>query len=117
MPNPNDWPITERPRERLLAQGPAVLSDAELLAIVLGRGNANASAIDVARGLLGRHGNLSSLFGTPVTTLARSQGLGPARAAKLKAGIELVRRLLREEVTQGTALTSPEAVRDYLRLT
>ena len=117
MPSTNDWPVAERPRERLLAQGPAVLSDAELLAIVFGSGNANGSALDCARGVLGRHGNLSRLLGTPVSTLARSDGLGPARAAKLKAGVELARRLLREEVSQGSALTSPEAVRDYLRLT
>jgi DNA repair protein RadC len=117
MPSTNDWPITERPRERLLAQGPAVLSDAELLAIVFGSGNANGSALDVARGVLGRHGNLSKLFGAPVSILARSHGLGPVRTAKLKAGVELARRLLREEVIQGSALTSPEAVRDYLRLT
>src|SRR5438270_4684141 len=117
MHNTNDWPMAERPRERLLAQGPAVLSDAELLAIVFGSGNANGSAVDVARGVLGRHGNLSTLFGVPVSTRARSDGLGQVRTAKLKAGMELARRLLREEVSQGRALTSPEAVRDYLRLT
>jgi len=73
MPSTNDWPLAERPRERLLAQGPGVLSDAELLAIVFGSGNANGSALDCARGVLGRHGNLSRLFGTPVSTLARRE--------------------------------------------
>jgi DNA repair protein RadC len=117
MPTIADWPLSERPRERLLAQGPDALTDAELLAIVLGSGNAAASALEVARGLLGRHRNLSGLFGAPLAHLAGRQGIGPVRAAKLKAGMELARRLLREEMERGDALTSPQAVRDYLRLT
>ena len=112
-----NWPAGERPRERLFAQGASALTDAELIAVVLGAGNARASALDVARGLLGRHRNLSGLFGAPLTKLASSEGIGPAKAAKLKAGVELARRLLREEMTHGNALTSPETVRDYLRLT
>jgi DNA repair protein RadC len=112
-----EWPASERPRERLIAHGAAALTDAELLAIVLGSGTARASALDVARDLLGHHRSLSSLFGAPAATLASAKGLGPTKAAQLKAGIELARRLLREEVTHGSALTSPEAVRDYLRLT
>jgi DNA repair protein RadC len=111
-----DWPVTERPRERLLAHGAAALTDAELIAVVLGAGNARASALDVARDLLGRHRNLSGLFGESIAKLAGTDGVGPVRAAKLKAGMELARRLLREEMTHGDALTSPEAVRDYLRL-
>ena len=117
MPSVTQWPASERPRERLFAHGPAALTDAELIAVVLGAGSGRASALDVARDLLGRHRNLSGLFGTPVAKLADTEGLGPAKAAKLKAGVELARRLLREEMTQGDALTSPEAVRDYLRLT
>jgi DNA repair protein RadC len=65
-----DWPATERPRERLFAHGAAALTDAELIAVVLGAGNGRASALEVARDLLGRHRNLSGLFGTPVTKLA-----------------------------------------------
>jgi DNA repair protein RadC len=84
---------------------------------VLGAGNAKASALDVARDLLGRHRSLSALFGEPLAKLAGAAGVGPARTAKLKAGVELARRLLREEMSHGDALTSPEAVRDYLRLT
>jgi DNA repair protein RadC len=112
-----DWPATERPRERLLANGPAALTDAELLAVVLGTGTRCASALDRARELLGRHRGLAGLFAEPLATLAGAGGVGPANAARLKAGIELARRLLREEIAQGSALTSPEAVRDYLRLT
>lgn len=116
MPNIADWPASERPRERMFAHGPAALTDAELIAVVLGAGRAGASALDVARDLLARHRGLSGLFGESLETLADVEGVGPAKAAKLKAGIELSRRLLREEVTQRDALTSPDAVRDFLRL-
>ena len=111
------WPASERPRERLLAHGAAALTDAELIAVLLGSGNARTSALDVARDLLGRHRSLSALFGEPLPRLAAKDGIGPVRAAKLKAGIELARRLLREEMSRGDALTSPDVVRDYLRLT
>jgi DNA repair protein RadC len=112
-----EWPPGERPRERLIAQGAAALTDAELLSVVLGTGTPGASSLDIAHELLGRHRSLSGLLGESVGRLAATRGLGPARAAKLKAGVEIARRLLREEVTRGNALTSPEAVRDYLRLT
>ena len=64
------WPASERPRERLFAHGAAALTDAELIAVVLGAGNARASALDVARDLLGRHRNLSGLFGESIAALA-----------------------------------------------
>ena len=117
MPSIADWPVSERPRERLIAHGAAALTDAELIAVVFGAGNARASALDQARELLGRHRGLAGLLGEPLATLAGTCGVGPAKAAKLKAGVELARRLLREEMIAGDALTSPEAVRDYLRLT
>ena len=117
MPGIAEWPPGERPRERLFAQGAAALTDAELLAVVIGTGTSSASSVDIARSLLARHRGLSGLFAEPLAKLANADGVGPVKAAKLKAGIELARRLLREEMTQGDALTSPEAVRDYLRLT
>ncbi|HJU20923.1 MAG TPA: DNA repair protein RadC [Casimicrobiaceae bacterium] len=116
MPSIADWPASERPRERLFAHGPAALTDAELIAVVLGAGHAGASALDVARDLLARHRSLSGLFGESLAAIADVEGVGPAKAAKLKAGVELARRLLREEVTHRDALTSPDAVRDFLRL-
>ena len=110
------WPANERPRERLLAQGVAALTEAELLAVVLGTGCIGATSLDVARDLLARYRGLSALLAESIDKLARVKGLGTAKAAKLVAGVEIARRLLREEVTHGSALTSPEAVRDYLRL-
>jgi DNA repair protein RadC len=111
-----DWPRRERPRERLLAHGAAALSDAELLAVVLRTGIGGASALDVARDLLARHRGLTGVLGATGASLEQSRGLGPAKVAQLKAGIELARRMLIEEVRHGDVLTSPEAVRDYLRL-
>ena len=112
-----EWPASERPRERLIAQGAAALTDAELLAVILGTGTAGASSLDIARELLGRHRGLSGLLAEPAARPTGIKGLGPTKLAKVRAGVEIARRLLREEVTHGSALTQPEAVRDYLRLT
>jgi DNA repair protein RadC len=110
-----DWPPQERPRERLLALGPESLADAELLAILLRTGARGKSAVDLARDLLSRFGSVSALLesregagGTP--------GLGEAKLAQLKAALELARRALKEEISTRSALRSPKAVRDYLRL-
>jgi DNA repair protein RadC len=110
------WSVSERPRERLLAQGAAALSDAELLSILLRTGVAGRSAIDVARDSLHACDGIAGLLGSPVARLAALRGWGTAKAAVVKAAVELARRLAREELRRGNALTSPEAVRDYLRL-
>lgn len=111
-----DWPADERPRERLLKQGAGVLSDAELLAIFLRVGVAGMSAVDLARRLLERFGSLNALFAATQAEVAAVPGLGPAKYAQLQAVFELVRRALAEELRGRDALTSPTAVRDYLRL-
>jgi len=108
--------VCERPRERLLAQGAAALSDAELLGVVLCTGCAGASAVEVARAALQGCGGIGGLLGAPVARLCALRGFGAAKVAVLKAAVELARRLARDELRQGDALTSPEAVRDYLRL-
>lgn len=111
-----DWPSQERPRERLLAQGPDKLSEAELLAICLRSGIRGQSAVDLARQLLERYGGLAGLLAAGAGELRRVKGLGVAKAAQLAAVLELARRTLREDLRAGSALTSPGAVRDYLRL-
>lgn len=112
-----DWPAAERPRERLLEHGAAALSDAELLAIFLRVGVAGKSAVDLARELLGRFdGSLARLAGATPQVIARSPGMGPAKSAQLAAVLELARRALVEELRSGDLLSSPEAVRDWLRL-
>ena len=109
-----DWPPQERPRERLLALGPASLADAELLAILLRTGAKGKSAVDLARDLLVRYGSVSSLL--EAGAVGHTPGLGDAKLAQLKAALELARRALKEEIATRDALSSPRAVRDYLRL-
>ena len=106
----------ERPRERLLAHGAAALTDAELLAVVLRTGTRGAAAIHIARELLAQHRSLAGIFDAPLESLRRIRGLGPGKAAQLKACVELMRRALIAEARRASVLTSPEAVRDYLRL-
>ncbi|MBI3150171.1 MAG: DNA repair protein RadC [Betaproteobacteria bacterium] len=112
-----DWPATERPRERLLASGAAVLSDAELLAIFLRTGVPGQSAVSLARTLLGRFGGLQALFAATAAEVCAARGLGPAKYAQLQAVLELARRVLAEHAAAKDTLASPAAVRDYLRLT
>ncbi len=107
----------ERPRERLLALGPSALTDAELLAVMLRTGMAGRPALAVARALLERFGGPSALLAAGTAEIRAQRGIGPARAAEFKAMVEFVRRALLEEAAQRDALGSPDAVRDYLRLT
>jgi DNA repair protein RadC len=112
----SDWPQDERPREKLLARGAAALSDAELLAIFLRVGVAGKSAVALARDLLAHFGSLTRLFHAPQAEFAAFPGMGPAKYAQLQAVLEMARRALGEELRQGAALASPQAVRDFLRL-
>ena len=110
-----DWRPEERPRERLLAHGAAALSDAELVAVLLRCGVRGKSAVDLARDLLGRYQGVTRMLeaGAELETI---KGLGPAKRAQFAAAIELARRSLTEKLKENAALTSPGAVRDYLRL-
>jgi DNA repair protein RadC len=110
-----DWPAGERPREKLLAGGPACLSDAELLAIFLRTGAPGRSAVDLARELLLGFGGLRGLLTADLASFSALPGLGPVKYAQLQAGLELARRHLEETVRRGPALGSPDAVRRFLR--
>jgi DNA repair protein RadC len=112
-----DWPEGERPRERLVALGAQALSDAELIAVILGTGTAGRSALDLGREALARFGGLSGLLASGPEQLGSINGLGPAKSAQLQAVLELARRSLREEMRQSPALSSPDKVRDFLRMT
>jgi len=74
------------------------------------------SAVDLARDLIGRFGGLNRLFAAGLAEFAEVPGMGPAKYAQLQAVLEMARRALGEEMRQGIAFTSPQAVRDYLRL-
>src|SRR5688572_23007584 len=111
-----DWPLEERPREKLLARGPEFLSDAELVAILLHTGTKDMTAVDLAREILKRCGSLSALLSANRKAFVGVSGLGDAKFAQLHAVLEMSRRALRETLSRGAALSSPQAVRDYLRL-
>ncbi len=112
----SDWPAAERPRERLMALGAPALSDAELLAVMLRTGIPGKSAVELARELIERFGGVGGLLNGG-SELLKVKGLGQAKAAQFAAAAELARRSLGETLRAGAALTSPGAVRDYLRLT
>ncbi|MEH6567334.1 MAG: DNA repair protein RadC [Halopseudomonas sp.] len=110
-----DWPMAERPREKLLAQGAASLSEAELLAIFLRTGLPGRSAVDLARDLLNGFGSLRALLQADLREFSQHAGLGPAKYAQLQAVLEMGRRHLFEDLKRGSALTSPGAVRQFLK--
>lgn len=110
-----DWPAAERPREKLLEQGSASLSDAELLAIFLRTGVTGKSAVDLARHLLHQFGSLRTLLEADQQTFGRQLGLGPAKFAQLQAVLEMARRHLAERLRSDSVLKSPIEVRNYLK--
>lgn len=110
-----DWPVLERPREKLLGQGAASLSDAELLAIFLRTGVRGRSAVDLARDLLNRFGGLRGLLEADQPCFNKQLGLGPAKYAQLQAVMEMARRHLGEHLSRSSALENPAGVRAYLQ--
>lgn len=109
------WRPEERPRERLLAHGAQALSNAELVAILLRTGVRGKSAVELARDILEQCDGVTRTLeaGAELETI---KGLGPAKRAQFAAAVELARRALQETLATNAALTSPGAVRDYLRL-
>ncbi|MGH7394268.1 MAG: RadC family protein [Candidatus Methylomirabilales bacterium] len=109
------WPVAERPRERLLRDGPAALTDGELLAILCRTGRAGTSALTLARQLLTRFGSLRGLDAAEAQALREISGLGPAKIAQLKAAFEVGRRAQSEQKRPKGAATSSRAVYAFLR--
>ncbi|MGA6828862.1 RadC family protein [Nitrospira sp. NS4] len=100
------WPETERPRERLLSKGSEVLSDAQLLAILLRTGRRDSSAVQVAMEILHHLGSLAALARSGIEELCTIPGIGPAKAAQLKAALELGKRAMAVPLSTGTKLSS-----------
>lgn len=109
-----EWPVQERPREKLLSKGSAALSDAELLAIFLRTGTRGKSAVDLSRDLLNGFGGLRPLLCASQQEFCRFNGLGEAKYAQLQAVLEMARRHLFEQIQRGDALSSPEQTKQYL---
>jgi DNA repair protein RadC len=107
----------DMPRERLLKQGPHVLSNADLIAVMLCTGQTGHNVFDMARTLVDRFGSMRSILTATEKDFDGLHGIGRARIAQLLAVIEMVRRALHEELETRSLLDSPQAVDDYLRLT
>lgn len=112
----SDWPEDDRPREKMLAKGAAALSDAELLAIFLRTGMKGKSAVDLARQLLNEFGSIGEVFGASREAFCAVPGLGNAKYAQFQASFEMAKRALASEMKVRVNLSSPDAVRDFLRL-
>lgn len=104
---------SELPRERLLRHGPQVLSDAELLAVVLRTGVPGCHVIELSHGLLAQFGGIRGLLGAERSLLTQTRGLGPAKAALLSAVLELARRSMAEELSRMHSLNNPELTQAY----
>jgi len=109
------WPLQDRPREKLLRKGPAVLSDAELLALLIGSGTRSMSALDLAKAAVTDYGNLSSMAGCTAGELLRIKGLGPAAVSRIIAAFELGRRAEKASYTNSTKITCVEDVVSFYR--
>jgi DNA repair protein RadC len=105
-----DWPVDERPREKLLKRGVQALSDAELLAIILRTGTGQSTALDLARRIVADHGTLRRLASRSPQELMRTRGVGKAKAVELIAAFELGRRMQGDPEERRIILRSPEDV-------
>ncbi len=100
------WPETERPRERLLTQGPQALTNAQLLAILLRVGRHGSSAVQVGMDILDQLGDMAGLAQCGIEELCAVPGVGEAKVAQLKAATELGKRALAGPLTKGAKITS-----------
>ncbi len=91
-----DWPLAERPREKLLQFGPESISDAELIAILLGQGTPQMNAVELAKLLLRAFGSLEALSNASLAELQQVKGIGQAKAVALMAAFQLYRNLQKE---------------------
>jgi DNA repair protein RadC len=110
-----DWPEQERPREKLLRQGSQALSEAELLAVLLGGGARGASAVALGRALLAHFGGLRPLMLAERSEICSLSGVGPARYASLQAALEISRRHQLERLQRGPALSDPAEAESFLQ--
>lgn len=110
-----DMPEAERPRQRLLRSGPDALSDAEVLAVLLGSGSGEVCPLELAREILQEAGGVCGLNDLSAEALRRP-GLGDAKAAAFLAAIELAGRLIRAEVPETLLLARPATIASYLSL-
>lgn len=109
-----ELPASEQPRERMRDHGPAALSDAELLAILLRTGVTGINVVELARKLLIEHGSWVGLQRLSFEEIMKIHGLGEAKAAQVKAALEIGRRLLLAQPEQRPQISSPGDVANLL---
>lgn len=110
------WAEEDRPREKLLLKGKAVLSDAELIAILIGSGTTTMSAVDLAKHILHHTDNdLNALARLSVKDLTQFRGIGEAKAIAIISALELGRRRKNTEVTQRPKLSSSKIIYEVMR--
>lgn len=105
-----EMPSDERPQEKLKLRGAASLSNGELLALLLRTGLPGETVVDIAQRLLATHGGLLGLSRVDYADLCKERGLGEVKAAKLKAAVELARRLQVERPDERARISSPEDI-------
>ncbi len=112
--NIKDWAIEDRPREKLLSQGERALSDAELIAILIGSGNTNETAVELSRRILSSvNNNLNDLGRKGIDYLTTFKGIGEAKAVAILAAIELGRRRKEAEVFNTKKITGSKDAADF----
>jgi DNA repair protein RadC len=110
-----DWPEDERPRERLLTKGADIMSDAQLIAIILRTGGHGKSAMDMAMELIEKFGSLKKIEQASLSEICSLKGIGRAKAAQLRASLELGKRLLDDTGGKGPAFSAGKDVYAYFR--
>jgi DNA repair protein RadC len=111
-----ELPSATRPREKLLAHGPAALADAELLALMLRTGPAGEGVLQLAQRVLWEFDGLAGLVHAGPAELARVKGLGAAKSAELAAVLEIARRALLQQLRQAPVFDAPQKVKDFVAL-
>lgn len=112
----SDWPVDQRPREKLLKHGAASLTDAELLAIFLRVGIVGKSAVDLGHELISHFGSLSHLFNTDIETLSQIKGIGAAKYVQLQAILEMSKRALKDTLSQPQSFNHISALKIFVQL-
>ena len=109
-----ELPASERPYEKFLSLGSSVLSDADLLAIIIKTGTKDKSAVDIAQEILsGRHGNLLNLYEMSYDELIQVSGIGQIKAIQLKAVAELSMRISKAKRARSIRMNTPVTIADY----
>ena len=111
-----DWPETERPREKMLHHGAEMLTDVELVAILLRTGGIESTAIDLARELMQRFTSFRALDQKTIEDLCQVKDIGPAKAVQIKAAIEIGKRFAASPAAKGDVIESSEDIYRIMRL-